>query len=58
MARHTDVITGEIVATHDEQITGSVAKAVNDIIASASAVQGISITKIGRDSAVVVVWDD
>jgi hypothetical protein len=58
MARHTDIIVGEVVATHDETLTGSVAKAVNDLIGSATAIQGLSIVKIGKDCAVIVVWDD
>jgi hypothetical protein len=58
MARHTDVIIGRAETTHDEQVSGSLAKAINDVLGSAAAIQGITAVKIGVFTAVIVVWDD
>lgn len=57
MTRHVDVVVGEAVNGQDEQITGSLPKAVYDLLNGKTFI-GMAAVKNGQNTAVIVVWDD
>ena len=57
MARHVCEVVAEAVNGRDEQITGSLSKAVYDLISAASA-YSIAASQKGSRTVVVIVWDD
>ena len=57
MARHVDMVTGTFEDNDDEQIAGSLCKAIYDLV-NGKTIQEVSMTRKGRQLWAVVVWDD